>query len=70
MPEPLMSEIEYRVDNLVKKWSWVIGGIVERNPQYVRAIIHDFLDVPIPTGTFHSAAGMYQNVETHTEDMV
>jgi len=53
-----MSEVEHRIDNLMEKWKWVVGGVVDNNPQYVRAIIHDFLGVPLPKHTFHTRDGM------------
>ena len=56
--EPEMSEIEARIDRLVAKWEWVIGGVVDENPSYVRAIIHDFLNVPLPKDTYRSRDGM------------
>jgi hypothetical protein len=51
---PEMSLVEERIDRLVKKWEWVIGGVVDEDPRYVRAIIHDFLGVDIPKGTYES----------------
>jgi hypothetical protein len=58
MNEPEMSEVEARIDWLMTKWEWVIGGVVDENPQYVRAIIYDFLGVPIPESTYHTRDGM------------
>jgi hypothetical protein len=55
---PEMSGVEERIDRLVRKWAWVIGGVVDNDPRYVRAIIHDFLGVPIPKATFHTEDGM------------
>ncbi len=43
--------LEARIDNLVEKWSWVIGGVVSNNPEYVKAIIHDYLGLPLPEST-------------------
>jgi hypothetical protein len=53
------SHIEDRIHWLTNKWEWVIGGVVDENPQYVRAIIHDFLGVPIPEHTYHTRDGMH-----------
>jgi hypothetical protein len=53
---------------LVEKWEWVIGGVVDNNPQYVRAIIHDFVGIPIPEYTSHSEDGMRADRRQRIED--
>ena len=52
------SPLELRIDRLAEKWEWVIGGVVGNDPRYVRAIIYDFLNVPLPDHTYHSRDGM------------
>jgi len=41
-----MSEQE-RIQEMVDKWGWVIGGIVDNETEFIRAIILDYLELPI-----------------------
>lgn len=52
------SQIEDRIHWLTNKWEWVIGGVVDNDPRYVRAIIHDFLGASLPDYTYHTRDGM------------
>ncbi len=57
--------INERIDRLTEKWGWVIGGVVGNNPEYVKAIIHDFLGFPIPSSTSHTEREAYDNPNSY-----
>ena len=44
------TDLQFKIDSIVEEWKWVIGGVVDNDPEYVRTIIHAFLGLPLPRG--------------------